>query len=112
MYIVLLITVINQDQSAAASIDWFMAVALTKQVSREVDWQDDTDREDADHNQEANDVTLEGQVVHGVLATLLPDLLVPAARPLIRPTSCKAFHFSMLTLLIRSVTHLKLTLLS
>lgn len=54
-------------------------VALTQKVSREVHGQDDADREDADHDQKADDVTLEGQVVNGVFATLLTNLLVSAA---------------------------------
>lgn len=58
--------------------------ALTQQISREVDGQDDADREDANHHQQADDVALEGQVVHRVFATLLPDLLVPAGGPQIR----------------------------
>ena len=54
------------------------AVVLTQQVSGEVDGQDDADWEDADYNQQADDVTLEGQIVDGVLTTLLPDLFIPA----------------------------------
>lgn len=54
-----------------------VSVLLTQQVSREVDRQDDADRENADDDQQTNDVALEGQVVDGVLATLLSDLLVP-----------------------------------
>lgn len=53
---------------------------LTQQVSREVDGQDDSDREDTDDHQQADDVALEGQVVDSVLATLLPDLFVPAGQ--------------------------------
>lgn len=51
---------------------------LTQEVSREVDGQDDADGEDADDDQQADDVPLEGQVVNSILATLLPDLLIPA----------------------------------
>lgn len=51
---------------------------LTQQVSREVDGQDDADGEDSDHDQQADDVTLEGKVVNGILPTFLPDLLIPA----------------------------------
>lgn len=51
---------------------------LTQQVSREVDGEDDANREDADDHQQADDVALEGQVVDGVFAALLPDLFVPA----------------------------------
>lgn len=55
------------------------AGALTQQVTGEVHRQDDAHGEDADDDQQADDVALEGQVVHGVLAALLTDLLVPEA---------------------------------
>ncbi len=60
--------------------DWCDAVGavLTQQVSGEVDGQHDADREDADDDQQADDVTLEGQIVNSILATLLPDLFIPA----------------------------------
>lgn len=54
-----------------------MRSVLTQQVSREVDGQDDPDREDADDDQQADDVTLEGQIVNGILTALLPDLFIP-----------------------------------
>lgn len=63
--------------SSKEPCDW-LSDGLTEQVSGEVDRQDNADREDADDHQQTDDVALEGQVVHGVLATLLPDLLVPA----------------------------------
>lgn len=53
-------------------------VLLTQEVSGEVDGQDDADGENAHHDQQANDVPLEGQVVNGILTALFPDLLVPA----------------------------------
>lgn len=53
-------------------------VVLTQKVSGEVDGQDDANREDADDDQQADDVTLEGQIMNSVLATLLPDLFIPA----------------------------------
>lgn len=53
-------------------------VVVTQQVSREVDGQDNANREDADDDQQADDVTLEGKVVNSVLSTLLPDLFIPA----------------------------------
>lgn len=53
-------------------------VVLTQKVSGEVDGQDDANREDADDDQQADDVTLEGQIMNSVLTTLLPDLFIPA----------------------------------
>lgn len=50
---------------------------LTQEVSREVDGEDDSHREDTDDHQQADDVALEGQIVDGVLAALLPDLFIP-----------------------------------
>ncbi len=50
----------------------------TQQISRQVDRQDDANREDANNNQQANYVTLEGQIVNSILATFLPDLFIPA----------------------------------
>lgn len=52
--------------------------ALTQEVSREVDRHDDANRKNADDNQQADDVALEGQVVNSVLPTLLPNLFIPA----------------------------------
>lgn len=57
---------------------------LTKQVTGEVDRQDDADRQNAHHYQQPNDVALKGQVMHRILTTLLPDLIIPTART--RPT--------------------------
>src|SRR4029434_11090246 len=52
---------------------------LTQQISREVDWQHNAHREHAHHHQQADDVPLEGKVVHRVLTTLVTDLLIPTA---------------------------------
>lgn len=65
-------------------------VSPTQQVAREVDGQHDADGQHAHHHQEADDVTLEGQVMHRVLAALLPDLLVPAAGADVSRVSRKA----------------------
>lgn len=49
---------------------------FTQQVAREVDRQDDAQGQAADHHQEEDDVSLEGQVVDGVLPTPLQDLVI------------------------------------
>lgn len=51
----------------------------TQQASGDVDRQDDSHREQADHRHQQDDVALEGQVCGGINATLAPDLLVPVA---------------------------------
>lgn len=56
---------------------WNHRRVLTQEVSREVDGEDDSHREDTDDHQQADDVTLEGQIVDGVLTALLPDLFIP-----------------------------------
>lgn len=64
--------------SNSLDLDLDTVVVLTQQVSGEVNRQDNADGEDADDDQQADDVTLEGKVVNGVLSTLLPDLFIPA----------------------------------
>lgn len=49
---------------------------VTQQVAGEVDGQDDTQGQEADHHQQEDDVSLEGQVVDGVLPTPLQDLVI------------------------------------
>lgn len=49
---------------------------VTQQVPREVDGQDDAQGQEADHHQQEDDVSLEGQVVDGVLPTPLQDLVI------------------------------------
>lgn len=50
---------------------------LTQKVSREVDGEDDANREDTNYHQQANYVSLEGQIMDSILATLLSDLFIP-----------------------------------
>lgn len=68
----------DRAEQSGLELDPDTGVVLTQQVSREVDRQDDADGENADNDQEADDVTLEGKIVNGILSTLLPDLFVPA----------------------------------
>lgn len=49
---------------------------ITQQVPREVDRQDDAQGQAADHHQQDDEVSLEGQVVDGVLPTPLQDLVI------------------------------------
>lgn len=49
---------------------------VTQQVAREVDRQDDAQGQEADHHQQEDDMSLEGQVVDGILPTPLQDLVI------------------------------------
>lgn len=49
---------------------------LTLKVSWEVDWQDNAHGQHAHHHQQTDDVALEWEVVHCVLTTFLPDLII------------------------------------
>lgn len=52
----------------------------TQEIPRKVDWQDHSQRQQAHHSHEQDDVALEGQISYGVNATLAADLLVPTER--------------------------------
>lgn len=49
---------------------------FTQQVAREVDRQNDAQGQAADHHQQEDDVSLEGQVVDGILPAPLQDLVI------------------------------------